>query len=101
LKTLPIDLPIADVEQLCRKSGIRWLALFGSVLRSDFHPESDVDVLVEFKPGCTPGLEFFTLEQKLSDLLGRTVDLHTPRTLHASFREKVLAEAETVYGVPE
>jgi uncharacterized protein len=98
MKTLAIDLPLAEIEAFCRDHAVRWMALFGSVLRSDFGPDSDVDVLVEFEPGRTPGLEFFAIEQRLQQLLGRTVDLHTPRSLAPEFRDDVLAEAETVYG---
>jgi uncharacterized protein len=98
MKTLTIDLPLAEIEMFCRDRGIRWMALFGSVLRSDFGPDSDVDMLVEFEPGRTPGLKFFTIQQELDGMLGQTVDLHTPRSLAPEFRDEVLAEAETVYG---
>jgi predicted nucleotidyltransferase len=72
-------------------------ALFGSVLRDDFTPESDVDVLVEFEPGFVPGLRFFSMEEELSTILGRKVDLNTPGFLSRYFRDRVLAEAETQY----
>jgi len=101
MKALAIDLPLAELETFCRDHAICWMALFGSVLRSDFGPDSDVDVLVEFEPGRTPGLGVFSIEQGLQHLLGRTVDLHTPRSLAPEFRDKVLAEAETVYGLHE
>jgi predicted nucleotidyltransferase len=101
VKTLAIDLPLAKLDSFCRDHAIRWMALFGSVLRSDFAPDSDVDVLVEFEPEHTPGLGFFGIEQDLQRLLGRTVDLHTPRSLALEFRDAVLAEAETVYGSRE
>ncbi|MBV8772652.1 MAG: nucleotidyltransferase family protein, partial [Deltaproteobacteria bacterium] len=73
-----------DHERLagfCRRNHIHKLALFGSVLRDDFRPDSDVDVLVEFEPGHVPGLRFFTLERELSEILGRRVDLNTPSFL--------------------
>jgi predicted nucleotidyltransferase len=76
---------------------VRRLALFGSVLRDDFHPESDVDVLVEFEPGHVPGLAFFAMQDELSAILGRKVDLNTPGFLSRYFRDEVLAEAETQY----
>jgi len=85
------------IANFCRRHHIRRLALFGSVLREDFHPESDIDVLVEFEPGHVPGLAFFGMEQELSTLLGRRVDLSTPEFLSRYFRDKVLAEAETQY----
>ena len=92
-----IQIPKEQVEDLCRRHGIRRLALFGSVLRDDFTPESDVDVLVEFEPGRTPGLAFFTIQRELGELLGRNVDLNTPDCLSPYFRDKVLTEAEVEY----
>jgi hypothetical protein len=92
-----IEIPKAEIEAFCRRNRIRRLALFGSALRDDLTPESDVDLLVEFEPGTRVGLRFFVLEQELSDLLGRKVDLNTPGFLSEHFREKVLAEAETLY----
>ncbi len=92
-----IQLPVEALKELCRRHHIRRLALFGSVLREDFSPESDVDVLVEFEPGCTPGLRFFAIERELSELLGRRVDLNTPECLSRYFRDQVLAEAEVEY----
>ena len=72
--------------------------LFGSVLRADFSPASDVDVLVEFEPEHIPGLAFFAMQQELSDMLGRTVDLNTPQFLSRYFRDDVLREAEVLYA---
>jgi uncharacterized protein len=72
-------------------------AAFGSVLRDDFTPSSDVDVLVEFEPGKTPGFAFFSMEEELSRILGRRVDLNTPNSLSKYFRDEVLAEAEELY----
>jgi predicted nucleotidyltransferase len=65
------------IAELCRKHHIRRLSLFGSVLRDDFRPDSDVDVLVEFEPGHTPGLAFFHMAEELEELIGRRVDLNT------------------------
>ena len=70
---------------------IRKLAVFGSVLHGDARPDSDLDVLVEFEPGHVPGLAFFGMEQELSELLGRKVDLNTPQFLSPYFRDEVLA----------
>ena len=92
---LPID--HQAIAAFCRHHHVRRLALFGSVLRDDFTPESDVDVLVEFEPGFVPGLRFFSMEAELSTILGRKVDLNTPGFLSRYFRDKVLAEAETLY----
>ena len=84
--------------QFCRRHRIRRLALFGSILRDDFRPDSDVDVLVEFEPGVRTGLRFFEMQDELSDILGRSVDLNTPECLSKYFRDKVLAEAEVQYA---
>jgi predicted nucleotidyltransferase len=94
------NLPKDKIAHFCRRHHIRKLAVFGSVLREDFRSDSDVDVLVEFEPGHTPGLAFFGMEQELSELLGRQVDLNTPQFLSVYFRDKVLAEAEVQYVTP-
>jgi len=86
------------IVDFCRRHHIRRLAFFGSVLRNDFGPESDVDVLVEFEPGYVPGLTFFSIEEELSRILGRKVDLNTPGFLSPYFRDQVLAEAEVQYA---
>ena len=87
-----------EIERFCRRHRIRRLALFGSVLRDDFGPDSDVDVLVEFEDGHVPGLSFFAMESELSKILDRKVDLNTPRFLSRHFRDEVLAEAEDQYA---
>jgi predicted nucleotidyltransferase len=92
-----IPLPKDEITRFCRRHHIRRLALFGSVLRDDFGPHSDVDVLVQFDPGKTPGWEFFAMQDELAEILGRGVDLNTPGFLSRYFRDRVLAEAETVY----
>jgi hypothetical protein len=76
-----IDIPKDRLAALCRKWKIAELSLFGSVLSDDFRPDSDVDVLVDFQPAQTPGLAFFEMQQELSDLLGRRVDVITRRGL--------------------
>ena len=81
----------------CRRHGIRRLAVFGSALRDDFGPHSDIDVLVEFESGRTPGLAFFAIQDELSQKFGRVVDLHTPASLSRYFRDEVLAEAQDQY----
>ena len=87
------------VADFCRKHHIRRLALFGSVLRSDFRPDSDVDVLVEFEPEQIPGLlGIARMERELSELFeGRKVDLRTPEDLSPYFRERVVKQAEVQY----
>ena len=92
-----IDIPKDRIAEFCRRNHIRRLALFGSVLRDDFRPDSDIDVLVEFEPDARIGLRFFTLEEELSEILGRKVDLNTPGFLSDYFRDEVLAEAEVQY----
>ncbi len=96
-RKMHIDFPAEQIAEFCCRHHIRKLSLFGSVLRDDFASSSDVDVLVEFEKGKTPGLAFFTMERELSELLGRTVDLNTPDCLSRYFRAEVLAEAEPVY----
>jgi predicted nucleotidyltransferase len=88
--------------ETAQETNIRTLALFGSALRDDCGPESDIDVLVEFEPGHVPGLAFFAMEEELSGILGRKVDLNTPGSLTPYFRNEVLSEAEVLYAaVPE
>lgn len=87
-----------QIASYCRKHHIRRLSFFGSVLREDFGPESDIDVLVEFEIGFTPGLEYFAMEQELSAIIGRTVDLNTPQFLSPYFRDAVVAESVTEYA---
>ena len=94
-----IDLDQATVEAFCRKHGLRKLSLFGSVLRDDFRPDSDVDVLVEFRQGVRAGyLTMAAMERELTTLLGRRVDLRTPNELSRYFREDVLRGAEVRYA---
>jgi len=92
-----IGIPKDGIAQLCKRHRIRRLALFGSILRDDFGDDSDVDVLVEFEPGVSVGLRFFSIERELSVMLGRKVDLHTPGFLGKYVRDEVLREAEVQY----
>jgi predicted nucleotidyltransferase len=92
-----IQIPQEKIADFCRRNRIRRLAFFGSVLRDDFQPNSDVDVLVEFEPGHVPGLKFFSMQRELSEMLGRKVDLNTPEDLSRYYRDEVLAEAEVQY----
>ena len=98
LKPVPIEIPMDEIAAFCRRHHIRQLALFGSVLRKDFGPDSDLDILVEFEPGQVPGLAFFAMEEELSRLLGRKVDLNTPQFLSRYFRDEVLRKAVVVYN---
>jgi len=94
-----IEIPEDRIADFCRQNHIRKLALFGSILTDEFGPQSDVDVLVEFRPRRGPG--FFGLmgmQDELSGILGRTVDLNTRYFLHERFRGEVEAEAHVVHA---
>ncbi len=95
-----LEIPSQAIAEFCRRHHIRRLALFGSALRDDFRPDSDLDVLVEFEPDHIPGLEFFAMQEELSDVFGRNVDLNTPKFLSPHFRDEVSAEAEVLYDAP-
>lgn len=94
-----VPVPTESIAEFCRRHHIRRLAFFGSVLREDFGPESDIDVLVEFEPEHVPGLlRLAGMEIELSDLLGgRKVDLRTAEDLSRYFRKEVVESAATVY----
>ena len=89
-----------EIADFCRRNHIIKLSFFGSVLRDDFRPTSDIDVLVEFDPAHVPGLfQLARMERELSALLGnRKVDLRTPRDLSRYFRDDVIASAEIQYA---
>lgn len=95
-----ISIPKDQLSAFCRERGIRRLAIFGSALGPDWLRESDIDILVEFKPGYTPGLlGLARMERELSAMLGGVkVDLRTPEDLSRYFRQKVLEEAEVQYA---
>ena len=96
--TLPIPVPYDRIAEFCQRYHVHKLSFFGSVLREDFRPESDIDVLVEFEPGKTPGFAIVTMQQELSELFaGRTVDLRTPQELSRYIRDRVMAEALVQY----
>ena len=87
-----------ELAAFCRRHHIRKLAFFGSVLRDDFGPDSDIDVLVEFEPGRAVGLlRLAGMELELSELLGRKVDLRTAADLSRYFRQQVLDSAQVQY----
>jgi predicted nucleotidyltransferase len=86
------------LAEFCRRHHIRHLAFFGSVVRDDFRPDSDVDVLYEFVPGHEPGWDIASIEDELAALLGRRVDLVPFKYLNPHIRDQVLAEAETQYA---
>ena len=94
-----LDIPLDRITGFCQRHGIARLSLFGSVLRDDFTPQSDVDVLVEFQPGRTP--DFFDMahmQDELAAIFGHQVDLRTPRDLSKHFRDQVLAGARVLHA---
>lgn len=95
------DLPLAfssdALAVMCRRYGVSRLSAFGSVLREDFRADSDLDLLVEFEAGRTPGFGFFSLQEELARLFGRRVDLNTRASLSPHFRDRVLYEARDLY----
>ena len=97
MMTSQIDIDRAKLEKLCRKYLIQRLSFFGSVIRDDFSHDSDIDILVEFLPEARVGLSFFSLQEELSLLVGRQVDLSTPGFLSPRIRDKVASEARPVY----
>ena len=98
-KTAKIVIPEKQLIDFCQRNHIQRLSLFGSVLSDAFGPESDVDVLVEFEPGHTPGLGLIRMQDELSMLFGgRNVDLVTPKFLNKRIRDRVIAEAMVQYA---
>lgn len=98
---LPVLIDPAQIAAFCQRHHICKLALFGSVLREDFADASDVDFLVEFELGKTPGFAIVSMEDELSAMLeGRKADLRTPNELSRYFRDRVLSEAMTLYDSP-
>lgn len=97
--SMPTRLAIdrATIADFCQRNRVRWLALYGSVLRDDFDDESDVDVLFEMEQGVRLGLDRWRIQADLADLFGREVDLAFPDELSKYIRQRVLDEAETIY----
>lgn len=94
---LPISLNLDKVADFCQRYHVQKLALFGSVVREDFTSQSDVDVLVEFELGKTPGLAIITMQDELSQIINWPVDLRTPNDLSRYFRDEVMKEAFVIY----
>jgi predicted nucleotidyltransferase len=93
-----IRIPKDQIAEYCKRNQVRRLSLFGSVLREDFGPDSDVDVLVEFEPGTRIGLiRLSGLEIELGNIVGRKVDLNTPGFLSKYYRDQILTEADVQY----
>jgi len=94
--TMP-NLNREKIAAFCRRHHTRRLALFGSVLRDDFGPDSDVDVLVEFEPGARVGWDFITIQDEFAELFGRPVDLLTPGCIRPAYRDEILSSARDAY----
>jgi len=93
-----VNLTKEQIASFCKKNHIKKLAFFGSVLRDDFRPDSDIDILVTFDRSVPIGLfEVIGMEMELSEMMGKKVDLRTPNELSDYFRDEVLAEAEVQY----
>ncbi|CAN5901546.1 nucleotidyltransferase [soil metagenome] len=95
--SLQLQVDREKLERLCARYRVERLAFFGSVLGEDFGSASDVDVLVEFERGHTPGLSFVRLQRELSAVIDRRVDLHTYHSLSRYFRDQVRQQSEVVY----
>ena len=99
MKVKNLEIPIFQIKQLCQKHHINKFALFGSVLRNDFKPNSDIDVLVEFESEHIPGfIKLHQIQSEISQLFnGREIDLVTPKFLNYQIKDKILAEMEVYY----
>jgi len=95
---MPADLPLARIGEICRKYGVSELAVFGSAMRDDFGPDSDIDFLYVLSPDSTLGWEIVDLRDELRAAVGRDVDIVPKRFLHWVIRDRVLAEAQVVYA---
>jgi len=97
MSKINLNVPREKIADFCQRYHIRKLAFFGSVLREDFTPASDMDVLVEFEPGHVPGLAFFAMQDELSKIIGRKVDLNTKGFISKYFRDEVLHKSRVEY----
>ena len=99
-RSIPIVRPPDDVlDDLCRRYGIKELALFGSIVRGDFHADSDIDVLVEYQPGVRNGLfAFVRLQRELESILGRKIDLVPKDGLKPLIRDHVIDSSQVLFA---
>ena len=93
-----IVVPQNKIAEFCQRHHICKLSVFGSAIKDDFGPDSDVDILVEFQKGFEPGFAIFGMQDELSEIVGRKVDLNTPNFLSRYFRDSVLKSAEVQYA---
>ena len=97
-KGIHIEIPKERIKEFCKRHYIRKLSLFGSALRDDFTPESDLDILVEFDPAHIPGfIRLAGMEIELTEILGRKVDMRTAQDLSRYFRDEVLNSSKVQY----
>jgi uncharacterized protein len=93
-----VEIPKEQIAEFCRRHHIHRLSLFGSVLRDDFRPDSDVDVLVEFEPGYKVGWDIIDIEEEFSRFFERRrVEMINPNYLNRHLRERILASAQLQY----
>lgn len=93
-----IQFDASRLRRFCAEKGIRRIRVYGSAVRPDFDPtRSDIDLLIDFQPGRTPGFAFFALGSELAEILGRTVDVNTEEMLSHHFRDEVLRQAEVLF----
>ena len=98
-KKIHIELPKERIKEFCKRHHIRKLSLFGSALRDDFSPESDLDILVEFDPAHIPGfIRLAGMEIELTEILGRKVDMRTAQDLSRYFRDEILNSSKVQYA---
>ena len=93
-----IEVPEEKIAEICRRYQVREMAVFGSAARGELRADSDIDVLVEFIPEATVGWDFFRLEEELSELFGRRVDLGTKRSLKPWVKRNVLRDDRVIYA---
>ena len=93
-----IEVPADSIRDICQRYGVTEMAVFGSAARGDMRPDSDIDIMVELAPDAQIGLDFFRMEEELSELFGRRVDLGTKRTLKPRVRPFALQDARVIYA---
>ncbi len=98
MKQAALNIDQTKISEICRKYHVQKLSVFGSVLFGDDTPNSDIDLLVEFEIGFTPGFSYISLQDELTSVFQRPVDLHTLQSLSKYFRNTVVKEAQPLYG---
>jgi predicted nucleotidyltransferase len=94
-----IVLPEAAIADICRRHQVRELSIFGSAVRGELRPDSDIDLLVDYFPSARPSLfDLIGMTDELSNLLGRKVDLGVKRALKPRYKGHILAEAHVIYA---